>query len=128
MWSRKNTDPLQKTELGIWQSCPKGGKLVNSKWVFQVKCKVDGDVDHYKARLVVRGSFQIHSVDFDKTYAPLAKFVSIKTLLTYVTTLHLEIHKMDVSNTFLNGQFMRKFTCCIKKDLRKQIFKHVFTN
>jgi hypothetical protein len=65
-------------------------------------------VDHYKARLVVRGSFQIHGVDFDKTYAPLAKFVLIKNLLAFVTTLHLEIHQMDVKNTFLNGEFQEK--------------------
>jgi hypothetical protein len=47
-------------------------------------------VDHYKARIIVRSSSQIHGVDFDKTYAPLAKFVSIITLLAFITTLHLE--------------------------------------
>jgi hypothetical protein len=62
-------------------------------------------VDHYKARLVIRGSFQIHGVDFDKTYVLLAKFVSIRTLLAFIITLHLEIHQMDVKNFFLNGEF-----------------------
>jgi len=72
------------------EELPKGRKLVSSKWVFGVKCKVDGGVDHYKARIIVRGSSQIHGVDFDKTYAPLAKFVSIRILLAFITTLHLE--------------------------------------
>jgi hypothetical protein len=80
---------------------PKG----RSEWVFQIKRKANMGVDHYKARLVVKGFSQICGVDFDETYAHVTKVISTRILLAFATTLDLEIHPMDVKNIFLNGEF-----------------------
>jgi hypothetical protein len=53
--------------------------------VFKIKHGVDDEVKHYKARLVARGFTQTFGVDYNKTFAPIAKFVSICCILTLVT-------------------------------------------
>jgi hypothetical protein len=63
---------------------------------------MNGEVNKYHARLVTRGFSQTKGLDFHQSFAPIVKFISIKMLLTLATTLDLEIHQMDVKNTFLN--------------------------
>jgi len=87
---------------------PKGRKPIICEWVFQIKCKANGGVDRYKARLVVKGFSQICGVDFHETYAHVTKLISIRILLASTTTLDLEIHQMDVKNVFLNGKFQKE--------------------
>jgi hypothetical protein len=82
---------------------PKGRKSISCEWVFQIKRKANKGVDSYKAKLVVKGFFQICGADFDETYAHVTKVISIRILLAYVPTLDLEIYQMDVKNMFLNG-------------------------
>ncbi len=81
---------------------------MSCKWVFQVKHNAEDEVDRYKAQLVARGFLQIHGIDFDKTYVPVAKFVSIKTMLALGAILDLEIHHMDVKCAFLNGELFEE--------------------
>jgi hypothetical protein len=92
----------------IWDlvEVPKGRKPISYKWVFQIKHKANGGVDHYKVRLVAKGFFQTQGVNFDRTYAPMVKFISINTMLALVATLDLEVHQVDVKRVFLNGEFV----------------------
>jgi len=64
---------------------------------------VDGSIDRYKARLVAKGYAQQQGIDYTETYAPVAKFTSIRTILTIGAIYDLEIHQMDVRTAFLNG-------------------------
>ncbi len=82
---------------------PKGGKLVSYKWVFKIKHGVNGKVERYKARLVVRGFTQTFGVDYNETFAPIVKFVSIGCILPLSTIEDMEIHQMDVKIAFING-------------------------
>ncbi len=81
---------------------------MSCKWVFQVKHNAEDEVDQYKVQLVARGFSQIHGIDFDKTYVPVAKFVSIKTMLVLGTILDLEIHQMDMKCAFFNGELFEE--------------------
>lgn len=58
-----------------WDVCelPKGKKMVSSKWVYKIKCKSDGSVERYKAILVVKGFTQKYGVDFEDTFALVAR-------------------------------------------------------
>ena len=56
---------LGEMELGK----PRGQKIVGCKWVFTVKCKVDGGVERYKARLVVKGFTQTYGVNYQENFA-----------------------------------------------------------
>src|ERR1700742_1119859 len=82
---------------------PVGRKPIGCRWVFKKKLNTDGSVARYKARLVAKGYSQQQGIDYDETFAPVAKFTSIRALLSIGATLNLEIHQMDVKTAFLNG-------------------------
>jgi hypothetical protein len=84
---------------------PKGKKDISCKWVFKIKHEVDGEIELYKAKLVAKGFTQTFGVDYNKTFAPIVKFVSIRCILARAAIEDMEIHQMDVKTAFLNGDF-----------------------
>jgi hypothetical protein len=83
---------------------PVGRKPVSCKWVFKIKQGANGKVERYKAKLVAKGFTQTYGVDYNKTFAPIVKFSSIRCILTLAALENMEIHQMDVKTTFLNGE------------------------
>ena len=92
-------------EHGVWELCelPPGRKAVGCRWVYRIKMKSDGSVDRYKARLVAKGFSQKPHLDYTETFAPVAKFASLRTVLAIAAAEDMEVHTMDVSSAFLNG-------------------------
>jgi len=82
---------------------PDGVRAIECKWIFKKKIDADGKVHIYKARLVAKGFHQIHGVDYDETFLPIAMLKSIRILLAIATYYDYEIWQMDVKTTFLNG-------------------------
>jgi histone deacetylase 1/2 len=82
---------------------PTGRNAIGSKWIFKVKCKPDGSVDRYKARLVAQGFSQSPGVDYEETYSPVVHRSSLRALLSYGIERGMFIHQMDVVTAFLNG-------------------------
>ena len=78
-------------------------KPLSSKWVFKRKRKVDGSIDMYKARLVIKSYKQTEGLDYFDTYSPVMRINSIRMVLAIATLRNLEVHQMDVKTTFLNG-------------------------
>ena len=83
---------------------PRDQKPIGCKWVFHVKQTAFGKISHYKARLVAQGFVQKPSIDFTKTFTPIAKTDSIRFLLTFAAAQNFEIHQVDVKSAFLNGK------------------------
>lgn len=71
---------------------------------FPVKTDADGKPVRYKARLVAKGFMQRKHIDYEETFAPVAKLTTIRTILAVANTRDLEIHQMDVRTAFLNGK------------------------
>ena len=94
---------LVKSETWELVIPPDDACIVGSKWVFKVKRKANGKVDRYKARLVAQGYSQTYGIDYEKVFSPVARYSSIRTLLTLANAHDLEIHQMDVTTAFLNG-------------------------
>jgi hypothetical protein len=82
---------------------PKGRKLVICKWVYITKYASDGSVERHKARLVAKGFSQVEGIDYNETFAPIAKMNSICLVLALVASHKWEVHQMDVKSAFLHG-------------------------
>jgi hypothetical protein len=82
---------------------PKERKLVRCKWVYGTKYASDGSVERHKARLVAKGFSQVEGIDYNETFAPVAKMSSIRLVLSLSTSHKWEVHHMDVKSTFFHG-------------------------
>ena len=83
---------------------PKGRKAIGCRWVFRVKENKDGEIERFKARLVAKGFSQKFGIDYEETFAPVAKFTSIRIVLSLAAKYDLIVHQMDVKTAFLNGE------------------------
>ncbi len=82
---------------------PSGRKAVDSKWVLHIKRDKDGLISRFKARLVAKGFTQIPGQDFTYTFAPTARWESIRTLLALTANYDWELRQVDVKTAYLNG-------------------------
>ena len=94
---------------GTWEltELPYRKRTVGCKWVYTVKHRADGSVERYKARLVAKGFTQTYGVDYQETFAPVAKMNSIRILLSLATNLEWPLHQFDVKNAFFPKRFRR---------------------
>ena len=72
--------------------------------------KVDGTIDKYKAKLIVKGFKQQGDVNYLDIYSLVSRITSIQTLIAITTINKLEIHQMHVRTTFLMVTLKRRFT------------------
>ncbi|GKV49528.1 hypothetical protein SLEP1_g56275 [Rubroshorea leprosula] len=84
--------------------CPSNANIVGSKWVYKIKQKFDGTIERHKARLVAQGYIQQPSIDYDDTFSPVVKLITIRTILTLRASCSWPVHQLDVKNAFLNGE------------------------
>lgn len=110
-----------------------GKKPFDSKWVYKIKYKIDGQAERYKARLVAKGYTQIEAVDFHETFATVAKLVTVRCALAMASKRQWSVHQMDVNNAFLHEDldeeiymkipqgFMKVYEGCVCK-LQKSIY------
>ena len=75
-------------------------KVIGVKWVFRTKFNVDGSVNKYKAKLVVKGYTHVFGVDFSKTFAPVARLDTIRLLLTIAVQKNWKVFQLDVKSAF----------------------------
>ncbi|CAL9020348.1 unnamed protein product [Prunus brigantina] len=94
---KSELNSMEKNEVWELVTLPQGCKPIGCKWVFKTKRNSKGQLDRYKARLVVKGFTQKEGIDYNETFAP----VSTKDSLVAQFDLHL--HQMDVKTAFLNG-------------------------
>jgi hypothetical protein len=92
---------------------PPGRKAVESKWVLHIKRDREGLISRFKARLVVKGFTQIPGQDFNYTFAPVARWESIRPVLALAADHDMVLRQVDVKTAFLNGPldeeiYMRK--------------------
>jgi hypothetical protein len=89
----------------VWELVdpPLGCKPIGTKWVPKNKEGEKGEVVRNKSRLVAQGFSQKEGVDYEKTFAPVARLEAIRILLAFSVAKGFKLHQMDVKSAFLNG-------------------------
>ncbi|GKA59621.1 putative ribonuclease H-like domain-containing protein [Tanacetum coccineum] len=76
--------------------------IITLKWIYKVKLDEIGGILNNKARLVTRGYRQKEGIDFEESFAPVARLDAIRIFLTYAAHMNMIVYQMDVKTTFLN--------------------------
>lgn len=100
----KEIKSLSENEVWDLVDLPEGRSPVGSKWVFKVKTGADGSIERYKARLVAQGYSQKFGTDYDETFCPVIRLESLRALIALAVQNDLELHQIDVTTAFLNGE------------------------
>ena len=89
----------------VWDVVPRpeGKFVITSKWIYKIKHAADGSVEKYKARFVARGFSQKEGVDYEETFALVARYAFIRAIISLASVLGWRLHQMDVKTAFLNG-------------------------
>ncbi|KAK2445248.1 putative mitochondrial protein [Trifolium repens] len=105
-WIEAMQEELNQFERSeVWDLVPRPEdvNIIGTKWVYKNKSDENGTVTRNKARLVAQGYTQIEGLDFDETFAPVARLESIRLLLGVACILKFKLYQMDVKSAFLNG-------------------------
>ena len=106
-WVTAMQEELNEFERNnVWQLVPrpKNISVVGTKWVFRNKNDADGIVIRNKARLVAKGHSQQEGIDYDETFATVARLEAIQMFLAYAAHKKFKLFQMDVKSAFLNGE------------------------
>ena len=89
----------------VWKLVPRPSDhlVIGTKWVFRNKQDENGIVVRNKARLVAKGFNQEEGIDYEETFAPVARLEAIRMLLAYASSNNFKLFQMDVKSAFLNG-------------------------
>ena len=82
--------------------------MIGIKWIFKNKSDEHGTVIKNKSRLVAQGYTQVEGIDFDETFAPVARLESIRILLAIASHLNFKLYQMDIKSVFLNGMLQEE--------------------
>ncbi|GJY95688.1 copia protein [Tanacetum coccineum] len=96
-------ETLEIDKIGLVPQALRNMTIIRTKWVFRNKLDENGVVSRNKARLVAQGYNQQEGIDYDETYAPVARLESIRILLAYACALDFKLFQIDGKSAFLNG-------------------------
>jgi len=89
----------------VWSLVPETDamNMIGTKWVFRNKIDENNNILKNKARLVAKCYNQEEGIDFDETYAPIARLEAVRLLLPYACMCNFKLSQMDLKSAFVNG-------------------------
>ncbi|GKA88738.1 retrovirus-related pol polyprotein from transposon TNT 1-94, partial [Tanacetum coccineum] len=106
-WFQAMQDEIHEFDrLQVWELVPQPDcvMIIALKWIYKVKLDEYGDVLKNKARLVAKGYRQEEGIDFEESFAPVARIEAIRIFIANAASKNMTIYQMDVKTTFLNGE------------------------
>ncbi|KAD3066989.1 hypothetical protein E3N88_34869 [Mikania micrantha] len=105
---------LQFKRQNVWTLCPlpDGKYPIGTRWVFRNKTDDRGIVIKNKARLVVQGYCQEEGIDYDETFAPVARLEAIRLFLAFAISHNIKVYQMDIKSAFLYGTIKEEVYVC----------------
>ena len=106
--TEKELEDLKK--MGVYEDVeelPVGKKAISCCWVYKFKINESGGPPTYKAQLVAQGFLQVPFVDYDVTFAPVAKSVMVHFIAVYLALQGWHLQCFDVMHAFLHGGLVR---------------------
>jgi hypothetical protein len=99
----KEIQSMHQNEVWDLVELPNERKAIGCRWVFKKKIGAGGEIERYKARLVAQGCSQKYGLDYDETFCPVIRFESVRTVIAIAAQNSLQLHQMDFTSAFLNG-------------------------
>nr|GEY42819.1 retrovirus-related Pol polyprotein from transposon TNT 1-94 [Tanacetum cinerariifolium] len=95
----------QFDRLDVWELVdrPLCKNVINMKWLWKNKHDEENTVIQNKSRLVAKGYVQKEGVDFEESFAPVARLEAVRLFIAYATHKYFSVYHMDVKTTFLYG-------------------------
>ena len=100
---QEELNKFKRTNVWTLVERPYDKNMIRTKWIFKNKFDEHGIVVRNKARLVAKGYNQEEGIDYDETFAPVARLEAIRLLLAYASSMNIKLYQMDVKSAFLNG-------------------------
>ncbi|GJV51479.1 retrovirus-related pol polyprotein from transposon TNT 1-94 [Tanacetum coccineum] len=106
-WFQAMQDEIHEFDrLDVWELVPPpdSAMIIALKWIYKVKLDEYGDVLKNKARLVAKGFRQEEGLDFEESFAPVARLEAIRIFIANAASKNMTVYQMDVKTAFLNGE------------------------
>ncbi|KAL0543601.1 hypothetical protein IC582_018701 [Cucumis melo] len=121
-------DAIRRNETWELIKLPTNKQALGVKWVYRTKLKSDGNVEKYKARLVVKGYKQEYGVDYEEMFAPMTRIETIRLILSLAVQNGWKVYQMDVKSAFLNGHLKEEIFVAqpfgyVKKGEEEKMYK-----
>ncbi|GKC72258.1 retrovirus-related pol polyprotein from transposon TNT 1-94, partial [Tanacetum coccineum] len=113
-WFQAMQDEIHEFDrLEVWELVPRPVyvMVIALKWIYKVELDEYGDVLKNKVRLVAKGYRQEEGIDFEESFAPVARIEAIRIFIANVASQNMVIYQMDVKTAFLNGDLQEVFVC-----------------
>ncbi|GKC46096.1 retrovirus-related pol polyprotein from transposon TNT 1-94, partial [Tanacetum coccineum] len=110
-WFEAMQDEIHEFDrLKVWELVPRPDyvMVIGLKWIYKVMLDEYGDVLKNKARLVAKGYRQEEGIDFEESFAPVARIEAIRIFIANAATKNMIIYQMDVKTAFLNGDLQEE--------------------
>ncbi|GJR45382.1 putative reverse transcriptase domain-containing protein [Tanacetum coccineum] len=109
----KSIEAMNEEIDALYRNCtwtivdlPKGRNAIGNKWIYKIKCKASGEIERYKARLVANVFSEQEGFDYDETFIPVVKMVTIRCVITIVVSYSWPMYQLDVNNVFVYGDLV----------------------